>query len=206
MYSNEMNKAVLSAQKCIDLSCSEQSVSIMAAKYLKAFSDYLEVLDPSDIDFMKTSLINKIIVKKYWEKFSKFYPNVEALIQKLKQCENVSANTLITLENEQKRYVSVLSEFQNEKEENKDQEYFNQLAVANNLNTIVSNTVQEHQILNKRLKDITKTATQVFKNAILIAKTEYQINIVSQTSALSSGSGNSLIYKQDYEKLSSLVR
>ncbi len=206
MYSNEMNKAIQSAQKCIDLSCSEQSVGITAAKYLKAFSDYLKVLDPTGIDFMKSSLINKIVVKKYWEKFSKYYPNVESLIQKMKQCETVSANTLITLENEQKRYVDVLTEFQNESEENKDQEYFNQLSVANNLNTIIENTIKEHQILNMRLKDITKTAAQVFKNAVLIAKTDYQINISSQTSIHASDSGNSLVYQQDYERLSSLVR
>lgn len=206
MYSNEMNKAVQSAQKCIDMSCSEQSVGITAAKYLKAFSDYLKVLDPTDIDFLKKSLINNIVIKNYWVKFSKYYPNIDSLIQKLKQCENVSANTLITLETEQKRYVQVLTEFQNEKEENKDNEYFNQLAVANNLNTIISNTIKEHQILNQRLKDITKTAAQVFKNAVLIAKTEYQINIASQSAIHSTESGNSLIYKQDYERLSSLLK
>lgn len=205
MYSNSMNKAIQSAQKCIDMSCSEQSVSITSAKYLKAFADYLKVLDPSDIDFLKSSVINKILIKKYWDKFSKFYPNVEALIKKLKECETVSANSVITLQNEQKRYVDVLTEFQNESEENKDREYFNQLAVANNLNTILANTVHEHEVLHSRLKEITQTAAQVFKNAILIAKTDYQINMTSNTAAIHlSDSGNTLIYKQDYEKLTSM--
>ncbi len=206
MFSNEMNKAIQSAQKCIDMSCSQQSVSIKAAEYLKAFADYLKVLDPSDIDFMKDSIINKIIIKKYWEKFSKHYPNVEALIQKMKQSEIVSRNTLITLKNEQQRYIDVFTEFQNISEENKDSEYFKQLAVASNLNTIFENTVKEHEMLNIRLKDITMTAVQVFKNAVLIAKTEYQINITSKTSVQTSGSGNSIVFKQDYEKLSSMLR
>ena len=111
MYSQSMKKAVSSAQSCIDMCCSQQNIAVVSAQYISDLSEFLDILDPSGIDFTKKGFFSGMKIKKYWEIFSRYYTSVTTLVQKLKQSRIVTENTLTTLRNEQESYRSKLEEF-----------------------------------------------------------------------------------------------
>lgn len=206
MYSKKMKDAVSSAQSCIDICCNSQNVAVTSAEYISGFAKFLDVLDPSGIDFLKTGLISGIRIKNYWKLFAEYYQRVAAVIEKLKQNRIIAENTLMTLRSEKERYNKVLEEFLTEEPENADSEYMNQKTVALNLKNILDNTEAEYAVLSERLKNISGTAADVFKNAVLIAKVNYQINIVNEQSSGLIGSADITDYKREYQRLYSMCR
>ncbi len=206
MYSQKMKDAVSSAQSCIDMCCGSRNVAVQSAEYISAFSKFLAVLDPSDIDFLRNGFLMKLRIKNYWKLFSEHYPKAVAIIDKLRQNRIIAENTLMTLRSEQERYEKVLEEFIAEEPAETDIEYLNQRTVALNLKSILMNTVSEYEVLAERLRTISGTAADVFRNAVLIARTNYQINIVSEQSAGLTGTADIFSYKSDYSRLYGMCR
>ncbi|MCQ2465752.1 MAG: hypothetical protein MJ095_09230 [Oscillospiraceae bacterium] len=206
MYSVKMKEAVSSAQSCVDLCCGTQNVAVSSAEYISAFVKYLDVLDPSGIDFLKNGFFADMRIKKYWKLFSEHYSKVEAIIEKLKKNRIIAENTLMTIRNVQDRYQQVLDEFLSEEPEAPDMEYFNQKTVSLNLKNILDNTSAEYGLLVKRLEDITGMANDVFTNAVLIARVNYQINIVNEQSSGLIGRADVLSYKSDFQRLYGMCR
>lgn len=206
MYSVKMKEAVSSAQSCVDLCCGTQNVAVSSAEYISAFVKYLDVLDPSGIDFLKNGFFADMRIKKYWKLFSEHYSKVEAIIEKLKKNRIIAENTLMTIRNVQDRYQQVLDEFLSEEPEAPDMEYFNQKTISLNLKNILDNTSAEYGLLVKRLEDITGMANDVFTNAVLIARVNYQINIVNEQSSGLIGRADVLSYKSDFQRLYGMCR
>ena len=206
MYSVKMKDAVMSAQSCVDLCCGSQNVAVTSAEYLSAFVKFLDVLDPSGIDFLKSGFFADMRIKKYWNLFSQHYQNIEAILDKLKQNRIIAENSLLTINSEIERYNASLDEFLASEPEEPDLEFFNQKTVSLNLKNILENTAAEYGVLSERLKNITVTAADVFKNAVLIARVNYQINIVNDKSSGLVGTADVLSYKSDYQKLYSMCR
>ena len=204
MYSQSMKKAVSSAQSCIDMCCSQQSIAVVSAQYISDLSEFLDILDPSGIDFTKKGFFSGMKIKKYWEIFSRYYTSVTTLVQKLKQSRIVTENTLTTLRNEQESYRSKLEEFLSLETEEADSEYLAQKSIALNLNSVLDNTVSEYSVLSERIKNITEITSDVFENAVLIARVNYQINIITDRISLPVGNPDVDSFKRGFEKLSHL--
>ena len=207
MYSKKMKDAVSAAQSCIDMCCGAQNVALKSAEYISAFSKYLDVLDPSGIDFLKSGFFADIRIKKYWKLFSEHYCKVIAIADTLKQNRLIAENTFMTLKSEQERYKTVLDEFLAEYAENADAELMDQKTVAMGLKNILDNTVTEYAVLAERLKNITTTASDVFTNAVLIARVNYQINLTGDAlSGGGAGSADISVFKNGFQRLCSLCR
>lgn len=206
MYSQKMKEAVSSAQSCIDLCCSSQNVAMSSAEYISAFSKYLAVLDPSGIDFLKSGFFADRKIKKYWELFSEHYQKIQVIIDKLKQNMIIVQNSILTLKSEQERYQTALEEFLALEKDEADIEYFNQKTVSVNLKNILDNTLAEYSVLADRLSRITGTAADVFTNAVLIARVNYQINIVNDRTSGLVGTADVMSFKNDFQKLCALCR
>ena len=206
MYSQKMKNAVSSAQSCIDMCCGAQNVAMTSAEYLSAFVKYLEVLDPSGIDFLKSGFFAERRIKKYWQLFSEHYSKVTVIAEKLKQNRLIAENTLITLKSEQESFSSVYEEFLAEFAENADSEIMNQKTVAAGLKNILDNTVAEYGVLSERLKNITTTAADVFTNAVLIARVNYQINLTGDVISGGSGTVDISGFRENFKKLLNLCR
>lgn len=204
MYSQSMKKAVSSAQSCIDMCCSQQNIAVVSAQYISDLSEFLDILDPSGIDFTKKGFFSEMKIKKYWEIFSRYYTSVTTLVQKLKQSRIVTENTLTTLRNEQESYRSKLEEFLSLETEEADSEYLAQKSIALNLNSVLDNTVSEYSVLSERIKNITEITSDVFENAVLIARVNYQINIITDRISLPVGNPDVDSFKRGFEKLSHL--
>ncbi len=204
MYSQSMKKAVSSAQSCIDMCCSQQNIAVVSAQYISDLSEFLDILDPSGIDFTKKGFFSEMKIKKYWEIFSRYYTSVTTLVQKLKQSRIVTENTLTTLRNEQESYRSKLEEFLSLETEEADLEYLAQKSIALNLNSVLDNTVSEYSVLSERIKNITEITSDVFENAVLIARVNYQINIITDRISLPVGNPDVDSFKRGFEKLSHL--
>ncbi len=204
MYSQSMKKAVSSAQSCIDMCCSQQNIAVVSAQYISDLSEFLDILDPSGIDFTKKGFFSGMKIKKYWEIFSRYYTSVTTLVQKLKQSRIVTENTLTTLRNEQESYRSKLEEFLSLETEEADSEYLAQKSIALNLNSVLDNTVSEYSVLSERIKNITEITSDVFENAVLIARVNYQINIITDRISLPVGNPDVDSFKRGFEKLSHL--
>lgn len=204
MYSQSMKKAVSSAQSCIDMCCSQQNIAVVSAQYISDLSEFLDILDPSGIDFTKKGFFSGMKIKKYWEIFSRYYMSVTTLVQKLKQSRIVTENTLTTLRNEQESYRSKLEEFLSLETEEADSEYLAQKSIALNLNSVLDNTVSEYSVLSERIKNITEITSDVFENAVLIARVNYQINIITDRISLPVGNPDVDSFKRGFEKLSHL--
>ena len=204
MYSKSMKKAVSSAQSCIDMCCSQQNIAVVSAQYISDLSEFLDILDPSGIDFTKKGFFSGMKIKKYWEIFSRYYMSVTTLVQKLKQSRIVTENTLTTLRNEQESYRSKLEEFLSLETEEADSEYLAQKSIALNLNSVLDNTVSEYSVLSERIKNITEITSDVFENAVLIARVNYQINIITDRISLPVGNPDVDSFKRGFEKLSHL--
>ena len=204
MYSQSMKKAVSSAQSCIDMCCSQQNIAVVSAQYISDLSEFLDILDPSGIDFTKKGFFSGMKIKKYWEIFSRYYTSVTTLVQKLKQSRIVTENTLTTLRNEQESYRSKLEEFLSLETEEADSEYLAQKSIALNLNSVLDNTVSEYSVLSERMKNITEITSDVFENAVLIARVNYQINIITDRISLPVGNPDVDSFKRGFEKLSHL--
>ena len=199
-----MKKAVSSAQSCIDMCCSQQNIAVVSAQYISDLSEFLDILDPSGIDFTKKGFFSGMKIKKYWEIFSRYYTSVTTLVQKLKQSRIVTENTLTTLRNEQESYRSKLEEFLSLETEEADSEYLAQKSIALNLNSVLDNTVSEYSVLSERIKNITEITSDVFENAVLIARVNYQINIITDRISLPVGNPDVDSFKRGFEKLSHL--
>ncbi|MDD6827877.1 MAG: hypothetical protein PUE12_17535 [Oscillospiraceae bacterium] len=199
-----MKKAVSSAQSCIDMCCSQQNIAVVSAQYISDLSEFLDILDPSGIDFTKKGFFSEMKIKKYWEIFSRYYTSVTTLVQKLKQSRIVTENTLTTLRNEQESYRSKLEEFLSLETEEADSEYLAQKSIALNLNSVLDNTVSEYSVLSERIKNITEITSDVFENAVLIARVNYQINIITDRISLPVGNPDVDSFKRGFEKLSHL--
>ncbi|WP_044974476.1 hypothetical protein [Ruminococcus sp. HUN007] len=111
MYSTEMKKAVSSAQSCIDLCCGPNNVAVRSAELISAFAKYLDVLDPSGIDFTKSGFFAERKIRKYWMLFSEHYSKVGVITGELKKNRLVAENTLVTLKSELENYKTVLDSF-----------------------------------------------------------------------------------------------
>lgn len=206
MYSQKMKNAVSSAQSCVDMCCSSQNVAVTSAQYISGFAKFLDVLDPSGIDFLKNGFISNIKIKNYWKLFSEYYQRVTVIIDKLKQNRIIAENTLMTIRSEKQRYSEVLDEFLAEEPDSADIEYMNQKTVAVNLKNILSNTEAEYTVLCDKLKNISGTAADVFTNAVLIARFNYQINIVNEQTSGLAGTADIMSYKSDFQKLYNMCR
>lgn len=125
-------------------------------------------------------------------------------MQKLKQSRIVTENTLTTLRNEQESYRSKLEEFLSLETEEADSEYLAQKSIALNLNSVLDNTVSEYSVLSERIKNITEITSDVFENAVLIARVNYQINIITDRISLPVGNPDVDSFKRGFEKLSHL--
>ena len=204
MYSQSMKKAVSSAQSCIDMCCSQQNIAVVSAQYISDLSEFLDILDPSGIDFTKKGFFSEMKIKKYWEIFSRYYTSVTTLVQKLKQSRIVTENTLTTLRNEQESYRSKLEEFLSLETEEADSEYLAQKSIALNLNSVLDNTVSEYSVLSERIKNITEITSDVFENAVLIARVNYKLNIITDRISLPVGNPDVDSFKRGFEKLSHL--
>lgn len=204
MYSQSMKKAVSSAQNCIDMCCSQQNIAVVSAQYISDLSEFLDILDPSGIDFTKKGFFSGMKIKKYWEIFSRYYASVTTLLQKLKQSCIVIENTLTTLRNEQESYRNKLEEFLSLETEDADSEYLAQKSIALNLSSVLDNTVSEYTVLSERIKNITEISSDVFENAVLIARVNYQINIITDRISFPVGNPDVDSFKRGFEKLSHL--
>ena len=206
MYSQKMKDAVSSAQSCIDMLCGSQNVALKSAEYISAFAKYLDVLDPSGIDFLKSGFFADRKIKKYWTLFSEHYRKVTALTDTLKQNRLIAENTLLTLKSEKERYNAVFDEFIAEYAENADHELMDQKTVATGLKNLLDNTVTEYAVLADKLKNITTTASDVFTNAVLIARVNYQINIAGDALSGGAGSADISVFKNGFERLCRMCR
>lgn len=207
MYSVEMKNAVSSAQSCIDLCCGPQNVAVKSAEYISAFVKYLDVLDPSGIDFLKNGFFAGIRIKKYWQLFSEHYNKVQAIIEELKKNRLIAENTLTTLKRELTAYQSALDSFMSGFSENADAELLDQKMVALNMKGILENTVTEYTALTDRLAGITTTAADVFTNAVLIARVNYQINLTGgEMVGGVSGTADIAGFRSGFSRLYSMCR
>ncbi|MBP1590999.1 MAG: hypothetical protein ILP22_03050 [Oscillospiraceae bacterium] len=207
MYSVEMKNAVSSAQSCIDMCCGPQNVAVKTAEYISAFAKYLDVLDPSGIDFTKTGFFAGIRIKKYWELFAEHYSKVQTITGELKKNRLIAENTLTTLKRELGTYQTALDSFMAGFSENADSELLDQKMVALNMKGILENTVAEYSALTERLSGITTTAADVFTNAVLIARVNYQINLTGgeQISGVS-GKADIAGFRSGFSRLYSMCR
>lgn len=206
MYSLEMKNAAASAQGCIDMCCTSENVAVVSAEYISALAKYLDILNPSGIDFSKKGFFADIRIKNYWKLFAEYYPKTEAIIKKLKQNGLIAANTLLTLKGERERYSAALETFLALETDEADMEYSTQKTVALNLKSLLDNTTAEYEALSEKLKVITGMANDVFSNAVLIAKVSYQINISSDSGTASSVIPDADAFRNGFVKLFNMCR
>lgn len=197
MFSPKMTQAVNEAQTCINACNSEDNISLVAVDNIRKFCGYINELDPDGIKFEKRGLYHSLKIKSYWEKVADCYPELEELLTKLRENKRVLDNTIKTLENKISRYNTVFSEF--EQSEQQDNDYMQQLIVARNMQTLLTNTLVNYKTLSEKIEGVLNISKQVLDSAILIAKSTCNISISNNNSV--AGIADLAIYKCRYSEL-----
>ncbi len=197
MFSPQMTQAVNEAQTCINACNNENNIFLVAVDNIGKFCEYIDKLDPDGIKFEKKGIYNSLKIKAYWEKVADCYPELEALLAKLHENKRVLDNTIKTLENKISRYNTVFTEF--EQSEQQDNDYMQQLIVAQNMQTLLNNTLVNYKTLSEKIKGTLNISKQVLDAAILIAQSTCNISINS--SSFAAGIADTAIYKRRYSEL-----
>lgn len=171
MYSTKMQSIVKHTQEYIDRCMNGSNVSVAAMDSIKKYSDLIKQLDPSKIDFSKTSFFSKAVISRYWTRFEELFPDLQETFQELEKQEKIISNTLVTLEPVLKRIKEALSEFEQLEVEPEDIEYTEQLIVSRNMETVLKNLMFEYELTREQLRKIIRVSKPVFKMSIQTAKT-----------------------------------
>lgn len=175
MFSRNMNEAIQMTQKFLDVCCSSESVSLVALDNIKIMGKLVETLDPTYL-YQAKGLFNKIAINSYWSKYNKKYDDIYDIIEKLKANQIVLGNTLKTLKNMQVMYMENYNIFLQEIEESNDNDVdmAQQALVAENMNNLLNNTINEYTALANSINKILQVSNTVFNTAILQAKMQTQ--------------------------------
>lgn len=197
MYSDKMTQAVNKAQNYITACNQTNNIALTATEHINKFCGYVNDLDPSSINFHRDSVLNNLIIKHYWTKFAEYYPAIESILNQINSDKKIIENTLYTFGNMLIEYNIVFDEF--EKSDDTSSEHTQQLIVAKNMKLILDNTKTEYTALNKKIELVLNIAKQVFDTAVLIAESNYEINIRNNSNV--SGIADVDIYENRYTEL-----
>lgn len=175
MFSKKMNEAVLSVQKCLDNCCKAGNISVRAAEDIDNFFQLVQELDPKGINFQSSNLFVTLRINSYKHKIDEFMPSINNSIDILKQDAKIAGNTLKTLRVEKAAFDDQMNFFKEEKTDESDREFFQQLLVVENTAKLLDNTISEYEYLHRRISEICTISAAVFNHSLLSSKISDQI-------------------------------
>ena len=174
MFSVSMNKAVQSAQECLNNCINSENISNKVTEDINSFTQLINVIDPSDIDFSNNSFFYKIYIKKYWKNFNNNYFEIDKIMKNFPIQLKIIKNTIVTLETHQKKLSEEFKNFSKGAEQlYSDFEYAQQYTVSENMIFVFNNILNDYKILCKKLENIINISNIVFETFIINTKTQY---------------------------------
>lgn len=201
MYSKEMSNAITDAQNVLDICNSKENVSVSIINDINRLSELIDILDTTGIKFDKKGVINKIRIEKYWERFTKYYPSVQSIIENFTIYKSIVRNTIKTLNYTIAEYISVYDYFKTINDES--EEYLQQSIVALNMHSLLQNTLKEYKILQCKVDMVINTTSSTLDIAVYLASTKYKQNMMIHNSC---SSGTIQEYVQGIKSLKNITK
>ena len=169
MFDEKMAAAVETAQKRLMNTTERESVLVALANDLSEMDGLVKKLDPSKIDFDRGGL-ERIKAVGYWNRFEENYPRIKAVFERLERYRKILHNSITTAGRFESEYLAVFEKFSAVSEDERDTEYMQQAAVAENMRQLLRNTVTEHEAALEHLTRVLTLMTGSLEMAIYLAK------------------------------------
>ena len=195
MYYIELTQVIHDIQCMVDICCGENNIAITVNKQTEQLKEYIQMLDPSSVNFSKRDIFSKHKIKAYWDKFLQLADGLNAVIESFDNNERILGNTVATLKikkDSSKVIMDGIREHQYKEDTTK--EGVTQMAVAEQSMQSLDNLINEYSVLLKRVQDIQNVCVTVFRQAISIAKTQDSFSEI-----------NTVAYERDYRAVKLLL-
>lgn len=169
MFDDMMAAAVETAQKRLMNTTEKGSVLVTLANDLSELDELMKKLDPSKIDFDRGGL-ERIKAVGYWNRFEENYPKAKELFSRLDRYRKILHNSITTAGRFESEYLAVFERFSAVPEDERDAEYIQQAAVAENMRQLLRNTVAEHEAALEHLTRVLTLMAGSLDMAIYLAK------------------------------------
>lgn len=202
MFSKSMGAAVDIAQKRLMLTTNKESVLMIIANDLAELNHLVDILDPSNINFDKGGL-EKFKIKSYWKKFNNNYKLLNAILLKLNRSKNILYNSKINISNFYKDFKREYDKFLDTPDTSRDSDYMQQALVSENVNTLLLDSIAEHETTYKHLDMVINTLEASLNIAIYLAAKNSGSN--PDTSTMMAKNATTSDYQLEYSKLKNVL-
>ena len=172
MYDKKMAAAVETAQKRLMSTAGKGSALMTSISDLAELTKLTEKLDPSKIDFDRGGL-ERIRAISYWNRFEENYPELRQLFERLVRSKKVLSNSITTLKRFRSEFDAEYERFCGELSDKNDEQFVQQAMVAQNMQVLLKNSVEEHEVLYEHISQLTNILESSLNIAIFIAKQKF---------------------------------
>ena len=169
MFDEKMAAAVETAQKRLMQTTGQGSVLMQLAKDMDELAELADRLDPSRIDFDKGGL-EKLKINAYWNRFEEYYPALKELFGRMERSRKILSNSITTVNRFCEEYKTAYDKFRSLSDDVKDEDYYHQAAVCENMSLMLENSVSEHKAAQERLTRLLTLLESSIDMAVLLAK------------------------------------
>lgn len=202
MFDESMAAAVEAAQKRLMSTADRSSVLMSVSADLSELSALVTKLDPSNIDFDKGGF-ERIKALNYWNRYEASYPALKALFERLGRSKKILHNSITTVKRFRDEYMTVYEGFRSVPESERDEGYFQQAVVCENMSVLMNNTVTEHEATFDYLTKLLPLLEESIGISVFLAKLKFNRSFddADTVGRLSAGEASNFSLQSRYRRL-----